>query len=201
MEGRIAPSPIVMGCLEVLNLVNMGRDDAIALLSLITMPVRAELSMGLWTEDRTDERLLDFFARSNITTFYCDGHYNSHSWKHDFWSSLRFHTTILYGVNLDNAPFVQPGARPTSLNLSSLPSSITLLGCMVTFESLNCLIIESGTRDLRLEQCTASTTPDLYQEMAAIRESLLELYPDLRCSISDTDSTQRLRCRALLFGR
>ncbi|KAG8790329.1 hypothetical protein FRC12_012156 [Ceratobasidium sp. 428] len=199
MEGQIASSPIVMGCLEVVNLVNMGRDDAIALLSLITMPVHAELSMRLWTEDRTDERLLDFFARSNITTFYCDGNYISHSWKHEFWSSLRFHTMILYGVNLGTASFVQPGARPTSLNLSPLPSSVTLLGCMVTFESLNCLVIESATRDLRLEQCTVSIASD--QEMAAIRESLLELYPDLRCSISDTDSTQRLRCRALLFGR
>ncbi|KAG8790327.1 hypothetical protein FRC12_012154 [Ceratobasidium sp. 428] len=200
VESWFQLSPIVMGCLKVLNLAKMHPDDTILLLSLITVPLRAELSIKHWAGTIIDNRLLEFFARSKITTFYCHGGYIAESWKHLFWSSLRFHTMILSGFPLETTSFVQPTAVSPSPVLPP-PSCVTLLGCIVTFESLKCLIIGSGTRHLQLEQCATPTTLDLCQKITTIRESLLELYPDLCCSISDIDSTEDLSCRTLLFDR
>ncbi|KAG9118292.1 hypothetical protein FRC07_007263, partial [Ceratobasidium sp. 392] len=71
-QNWVQPASIVMGCLQVVNLVNMKPDDSCLILSLITLPdTLAELGITLPHKSTLDDELADFFARSKIATLYC----------------------------------------------------------------------------------------------------------------------------------
>ncbi|KAG9120433.1 hypothetical protein FRC07_004080 [Ceratobasidium sp. 392] len=71
--------------------------------------------------------------------------------------------------------------------------AVVLLKCRVTLRGLQGLIDYCQIRDLRLEQCLVygASGPTVEE----IRTSLMKVYPELQCSVSDTDSTSHLSCR------
>ncbi|KAG9120801.1 hypothetical protein FRC07_003561 [Ceratobasidium sp. 392] len=187
--------PIVMRFLKVVNLVDMEIEDALLALSLITLlGHHTELGVGFsGVDDTTSIGLIDFFARSEVNTLYCCGfEYTFEAWESVFNSIPHPPTLVLHDFRLACREFSQPCALPSPQDLP--PIMTVLVRCVVDFESLKCLIAKYGTRNLHLERCRTPMHQGL--SLQDIQASLLELYPGLRCSISDIDSTEQLACRS-----
>ncbi|KAG8695840.1 hypothetical protein FRC08_007528 [Ceratobasidium sp. 394] len=190
------PTPIQLSCLKVLNLCDV-QPDAGLVLSLIVPPcLSTEFSVGLQGSKRTHDTLLEFFVRSQITTLYCsssDLEYTFSLWPHLL--TAFHHLTILVLHNFDMSDVDAGIPAFSGSGLSSRLPFVVLLECAVTFEGLVGLIGEHSIQDLRLEMCYGPEWDGAGLEN--IRILLLEIYPELRCHISDVDSTRDLPCRSM----
>ncbi|KAG9128152.1 hypothetical protein FRC07_004264 [Ceratobasidium sp. 392] len=199
-ESWAQPAPVVMECLNIVNIIGMEPDYAHMLLSLITLSSPcAELGMTLSTESATDKRLSDFFVRSRVATLCCFGYqYSFEGWKHFFRSIPHPHTVILHDFHMANTLAGSPDDISLLPMLPQDLSSVTvLLECTVNFESLKCLVLDSGTKNLRLERCMSHVPTVPHQSIQEIGSALLEVYPDLQLEISDIDTTRQLACRSM----
>ncbi|KAG8717619.1 hypothetical protein FRC08_007102 [Ceratobasidium sp. 394] len=197
VEDWIQPAPILMKHLEVLNLVGIGFESAALLLSLITLtsPL-VELGMKFSEHDMSDNHLADSLIRSRVTTLYCSNYDNPPV----FWKPLKclphLRTLVLDGFNVADIPEDDANPSPSrSLPLFHFPSVI-LLNCIVSPKRLNGFVAEHDVKGLHLDMCV-TLTPGPSRGMQAIQTSLLGAYPNLRCSISDMDSTRQLACRTM----
>ncbi|KAG8774382.1 hypothetical protein FRC12_002021, partial [Ceratobasidium sp. 428] len=217
VDDRAQPAPVVMQHLKVLNLANMPPEAACSTLSLCTVPGPcAELGITLSHSSSLDGQLVNFFARSKIITLYCtlrecegecDGClYNNNCEGGVLKALLWFPQRLPHTRTLVLHRFILINALPDPLDIIPLPLAsqahihhVVVLECVVDFENLRRLVAHLGTRDLRLEKCTASTLIQYphQQELERIRTSLVEVYPYLDCSTSDVDSTEQLACRTI----
>ncbi|KAG8768831.1 hypothetical protein FRC12_005333 [Ceratobasidium sp. 428] len=215
-EGWVQPTPIVMECLEFVNLADLRPDHATLVLSLITIPgPRAELGIQLSQKSTLDKQLADFFLRSTITTLFhtycdcesdCDGCLNDLECEGGSFKASKFfpqylphiHTLILDMFVLHSARVNQPSTPVLPSPLHPRLQNVVLLECTVDLEVLKRLVLELGIQDLRLERCETDlrTTPNPLeqQELQTLQASLQDMYPHLRCWISDVDSTSQLEC-------
>ncbi|KAG8792754.1 hypothetical protein FRC12_004981 [Ceratobasidium sp. 428] len=196
-KGWIQPDPITMRYLKVLGLVGQELGSASSVLSLIALPeYYAELSLGFPLSGKIDNQLVNFFTRSKLATLYCYCHTDrrSHDWTYLLQHTPRFRTLVLEKFNLVGALKIQPDASYSLAELQSASHSVIFLRCGVDSKCLNELVVSSGIRDLRFELCSVSKASGEIEDLQA---SLLKICPELRCSLSDTDSTKRLACRMM----
>ncbi|KAG9099502.1 hypothetical protein FRC07_010516 [Ceratobasidium sp. 392] len=194
-KNWVQPAPVLMGCLEVLNLIEMMPDDAHSLLSLITSTSpRAELSIRLAVNTVIDDRIVGFFSRSKISTLYCL--YNTGSlkdWKRFFRYLPSLDALILHGYDLVGVSVDEPNRLLTP---PSRVTSVTFLGCTIKFDSLKRFLLVFDLQELRLEGCSVSTKLGHY--VRDVPELLREIYPNLQCSDeSGADWSEHLACRMM----
>ncbi|KAG8761913.1 hypothetical protein FRC12_009268 [Ceratobasidium sp. 428] len=217
-EGWVQPAPIVMKYLEFVNLADLVPAHAALVLSLITIPgPRAELSIQLPQKSTLDGQLADFFLRSTITTLFhthldcesaCDGCLNKLKCEGGSFKASKFFPQYLPHIHtliLDMS--ILHSMRVNQSSVSALPSplhpclqNVILLDCVVDLDVLKRLVLELGIQDLRLERCRAGPNPasNLQQQgLQTLQASLQDMYPHLRCWISDVDSTRQLECREM----
>ncbi|KAG8729459.1 hypothetical protein FRC12_020966 [Ceratobasidium sp. 428] len=204
VEGSSTSTPIILSCLKVLRVFLVSPQSTNLFLPLIrpspTSPIQVSMAVTDFPEIYEETRR--FFADSCITALHChalDTFDSAMSLLQLVFSSLyHLSTLVLSGFDLHHLAFQinQTFSQPTSFVCRP---AIVLLACRVTFEGLDSLILRHGVRDLRLEHCR-SIGPGVFRiTLRSIQASLLEVYPDLRCSISDAmDSTSKLPCRTML---
>ncbi|KAG8764887.1 hypothetical protein FRC12_007819 [Ceratobasidium sp. 428] len=217
LDDWIRPAPIVMEHLKVLNFANMSPEHACSMLSLCTVPgPRAELGTILSNSSTLDNRLVDFFARSKITTLYCtigecEGECDGCIYNDDCDGGVlkalvsfpqhlpHTHTLVLDELILIDALTPELDTKPLPPASQAHMHNVVVLECLVDFDNLRRLVTHLGTQDLHLEKCTTSrlTNHPHQQELERIQTSLVEVYPYLHCSISNTDSTNQLACRTI----
>ncbi|KAG8781580.1 hypothetical protein FRC12_021735 [Ceratobasidium sp. 428] len=186
-------APITLGYLEVFYL-NCHSLHVGLLLSLITLSgTSTELGLYIQGFDQIMHPLQAFFARSKIATLYWP-HYGHSlgSWLSISQSIPHLQTLVLDWLNMRYIEIEPP--RSPSLAFSRVDCAV-LLSCAVSLEGLKTLISLHGIRIFRLERCTVIQGEE--RDLHDVRSSLLEAYPELECSISDTDSTWNLPCRAM----
>ncbi|KAG8784478.1 hypothetical protein FRC12_018648 [Ceratobasidium sp. 428] len=199
VEEEIQPAPVFLGSLKVLSLQSFHSTDGLRLfLPLITLPSSStELSIGIHGSDGIYEQLQNIFTRSSIATLF---------WKTVTWRFLSLLNSVtglqnLIIINLGVIDDIVTGYEDLLTSLStpfSHPPRVILLLCPITFKSLRHLVARLGIRNLRLEQCfVADKIADPSWSLEDVRAALLQIYPGLECSISDTDSTAELSCRTM----
>ncbi|KAG8781582.1 hypothetical protein FRC12_021737 [Ceratobasidium sp. 428] len=185
-------APITLGRLKVFYLDETYFPlDYMPLLSLVTLS-------GQNFTGTIHSTLQAFFARSKLATLYW--RHSCRPWRH--WLSIsrlisRLQTLVLDGLDMGHADKKALSSRSPSA-ASSRIDCVILLNCAVNLEGLKTLLSMHKIRSLRLEKGT--TTQGEGRDLHHVRRSLLEIYPELECSISDTDSTSNLPCR-VMFDR
>ncbi|KAG8694641.1 hypothetical protein FRC08_008349 [Ceratobasidium sp. 394] len=193
-EDWIPPAPVVLDRLKVLNLANLPSSSLRLLLPLINLPSSPdELSVSLPISSDSQKELGIFLAGSQINTLYCLCS-DSSGWPAVAKSLPCLDTLILHEFNMCDIPDAENDKPPQSTQYSQI-SSVVLLSSVVTFTGLERLLAEHGAPHLSLECCSARS--ETLHDLEAVRAALLELRPDLKFSISDTDSTSRLPCRTM----
>ncbi|KAG8717620.1 hypothetical protein FRC08_007103 [Ceratobasidium sp. 394] len=196
-EDWTQSTPIVLEHLKVLNIVYMRSKFANLLLSLITLPSPlTELSVGISLDSTEDNQLVDFLARSRITTLYCGGDDSVTSWNHILQLPYSLRTLVLHRFSFYDALINEASAQSSQL-VSPSPPVVILLDCDLDLEFLKRFINRYNLRHLRLEQCRLSRNWIANPSLNSIRTSLSEMYPDTQCLISSVDSTERLACRTI----
>ncbi|KAG8711102.1 hypothetical protein FRC09_020772 [Ceratobasidium sp. 395] len=193
---------VAMECLEVLGLTEMEPSSAGSLLSLITLPeLRAELSIGLDPDSAMDHQLLDFLTRCKPIALHCycrDGPGRSlyQGWKYLLQLLPRPQTLVLDNFRL--TPGTQSDVLLSPPEFLPPPYSVVFLRCNLDLECLWELFTLLRAQDLRFEMCS---TPNPRQDMEGIQTLLLEICPELQCSVSDVDSTfAQLECRSMFVA-
>ncbi|KAG8793237.1 hypothetical protein FRC12_003454 [Ceratobasidium sp. 428] len=192
VENWTQPDPIAMGHLKTINLTRMEIGSTSSLLSLIALPdFYTELGIEVTPTGSIDNRLVDFFTRSKLATLYYwgpSGHL-PYEWAYlPFRHLPRFRKLVLDSFFLVDAPEIQ-SSTPFSLSrLQTTLCSVIFLKSRLDFESWKNLVVSFGIQDLRLEICLPYGA---HRDMEGIRTSFLEVCPELRCSVSDVDSTKR----------
>ncbi|KAG8763550.1 hypothetical protein FRC12_008492 [Ceratobasidium sp. 428] len=198
VEDWAKPNPITMGHLKALNFIDIKVESASSVLSLIALPeFFTELSIGITPSSTIDNQLTDFFARSKLATLYCydSSTHSSHDWVYLlFQHRPRFRKLILDGFYLFNLPETQLSTPFSLSELQTTLCSIIFLGCRLDFESLKNLVVSFGIQDLRFE---SRPQYGVRRDLEDIRTSILEVYPELRCSVSNTDSTAKHAFRVM----
>ncbi|KAG9122391.1 hypothetical protein FRC07_001267, partial [Ceratobasidium sp. 392] len=195
------PSPVILVALKVLNLVDLSPDNLRLVLSLITQPkASARLSTGL-TFYENEPKLVyrEFFERCHVSTLY-------HESDAEYLQLEEIPRSVdrltVFKSDITQQPAI---GQSGSLDSSALPSRhipyVTLVSCVVTPEGLVSLIADIDIQVLRLDCCLMDRLMDSEGSIRYVAEdmitSLLEVYPNLICSISDVDSTLHLPCRAM----
>ncbi|KAG8754158.1 hypothetical protein FRC12_011283 [Ceratobasidium sp. 428] len=195
VEARMQPDPVLMECLEVLQLTSMEANSVGWVLSLTTLPeFRAELSISV-DLDSMEKRLAGVLTRSKFATFYwyCSFGFSTHTpWKYLLKHLPRSHTLVLHSFHL--TPETWLGVSIDLSEFLPLFHSVVFLRCELELEVLKRFVVLLEPQELRFELCSSFNT---LQDMEYIRSSLLKTYPELRCSISDTDSTKKIACRTI----
>ncbi|KAG8722722.1 hypothetical protein FRC08_012601 [Ceratobasidium sp. 394] len=194
-------APMALNCLKVLRISNPLELNLVQFLPLISLPASV-LEIGVITTSFDDirEALADFFMGTQLTTLYCYSHHapGSATWllHLGFTSPRRLDTIVLHGFELYGSPADAASQVPFEPVLPTHQTTVILLECRIEPATLINLIAKHRIRDLHLERCV-STWQGTVQDF---RARLLEIYPDLQCSISDVDSTHGIGCRTT-FGR
>ncbi|KAG9119223.1 hypothetical protein FRC07_005840 [Ceratobasidium sp. 392] len=193
-EDWVPPTPILLNHLKVLNLINLQADSLRLLLPLISLPSAPdELSVGLsFSGDDQVKELEDFLARSQMTTLYCLCSQNTV--RRTLVSLPCLDTLILHQLMMFDEPPSEISVPPQPAQYSHI-ANVILLSSIVTFTGLERFVAEHCPQNISLEQCSARA--ETSHDLQAMRSSLLELYPKLGCTISDTDSSSRLPCRTM----
>ncbi|KAG8691241.1 hypothetical protein FRC09_011684 [Ceratobasidium sp. 395] len=191
-RGWTQPSPVQLNCLKVLDVVNMEAGSLELLLPLFAVPESSDdLSVGVPFDQRLQNALETFFARSQITTLHCCRPNGRPAPSLSLLRSLACVETVLIldrlllNENNDATSLEAPG-------LSLIPSlipNVILVSCKVTFEGLKDLVEAHQIRNLRLQLCRLIYSAKDSQSLEDIQASLLGMYPDLKVSIEDRDST------------
>ncbi|KAG8737356.1 hypothetical protein FRC10_008294 [Ceratobasidium sp. 414] len=175
------PAPIVLNCLEVLNLVEMSVESLQLLLPLIGLPRDCvELSVGIRVYDQIRNELEGFLDRASITTLYCaDGKCGFQAWPSLLRSFPRLRTLVL--DNFDISERI-PSSGTSPVFSQSTPSRlprVILLSCQLMLKGVDSLIAKLGVCDLRIEEYK-TFDPDYKEHCIEIKTSLLEAYPGLQ---------------------
>ncbi|KAG8775596.1 hypothetical protein FRC12_001402 [Ceratobasidium sp. 428] len=188
------PAPIIMGCLEVLTLTETEPAHAIPILSLITLSgLRTEVSIMVDSSSGTDIRLVKFLARSKPAILYCYRRpASSYDWKCLLQGLPLPHTLFLESFRLRPQSWLEPPVK--LLDLLPPVYSVIFISCGVTLESLKELVILLETHDLCFHRCRVD---DEHQNMESIQTSLLEVYSDLNCLVSDANPSKNLGCNRM----
>ncbi|KAG8761040.1 hypothetical protein FRC12_009461 [Ceratobasidium sp. 428] len=191
VEDWAKPNPITMGHLKVLNFIGIKVESASSVLSLIALPeFFTELSIDITLRSPIDNQLTDFFARSKLATLYCHGpsDHLPYDWVYLLFQNLpRFRKLVLDGFYLFSIPETQLSTPCSLSGAQTTLCSIIFLECRLDFESLKNLVVSFGIRDLRFE---SRPQYGVRRDLEDIRTSILEVYPEVRCSVSNTDSTE-----------
>ncbi|KAG8775593.1 hypothetical protein FRC12_001399 [Ceratobasidium sp. 428] len=198
VENWTQPDPVAMGHLKTINLTGIEIGSTGLVLSLIALPeFYTELSIKITPIGPIDNQLVDFFTRSRLATLYCRGppDHLPHDWAYlPFRHLPRFRKLVLNDFFLVDAPEIQ-SSTPFSLSgLQTTLCSVIFLKSRLDFESLKNLVVSFGIQDLRLERCLPYGA---HRDMEDIRTSFLEVSPELRCSVSNIDSTKRHAFRVM----
>ncbi|KAG9127730.1 hypothetical protein FRC07_010342 [Ceratobasidium sp. 392] len=186
------PPPIELNCLKVLSLFFINSDSLRLLLPLIALPrAPSDLIVGLSICNDIHKELVQFFARSQMTTLYLyDAGYPFSAWTSLLNSLPSPHNLVLHEFHMHDISTPEK-ITPEPLELTSPPRlpTVTLLQCTVTLEGLKNLVSNHNIQDLHLERCRVYRGAiDNPNELEGVRTSLLEVYPELKCNILDTDS-------------
>ncbi|KAG8681847.1 hypothetical protein FRC09_017188 [Ceratobasidium sp. 395] len=186
------PPPIELNCLKVLSLFFINSDSLRLLLPLIALPsAPTDLTVGLTISNDIHDELVQFFSRSQMTTlFIYDSGYQFTNWLSLLKSLPSLQNLVLHEFRMNDTTPAPEKERPEYPQSTSPPrlSTVILLVCTVTLEGLKTLVSEHAIRDLRLERCKVQGATDNSQELEAIRTSLLDIYPELKCTVLDIDS-------------
>ncbi|KAG8687405.1 hypothetical protein FRC08_011980 [Ceratobasidium sp. 394] len=190
-EGWRDPEPVLLRRLHSLFFADMGLDSLQLLLPLIgrsTPPT--ELGLGIVPLVPLHDDLRAFLTRTGATGLYCFhimDRYSFPTWLSLLRSLPSLRNLVLNGFHMSNVPVNETGAVTSQPSPSPHLPNITLLECKVTLEGLADLVAEHGIRCLRLENCQVLEGND--GNLEDLRASLLEVYPELNCIVSDMDST------------
>ncbi|KAG8710159.1 hypothetical protein FRC08_017542 [Ceratobasidium sp. 394] len=196
LEGQRPPTPRSMKYLSVLNLVNMYPSSINLLLPLISLrDSLTETSVGISVSREIHRELEAFLLHSRVTTLY----YSSCDYSPLLWSSLlrsfQLRTLIMTLVEVCDAPVDEARPHHSQHPPSSRPPRVIFVDSEVSFEGLKHLIASHGIQELCLDKGRLSRK--CYNELHNIRNSLLDIFPELQCRVSDTDSTRELPCCTL----
>ncbi|KAG9111196.1 hypothetical protein FRC07_008079, partial [Ceratobasidium sp. 392] len=195
------PPPVVLESLEVLNLVDLSPDNLRLVLYLIAQPkASARLSTGLtFYENEPKFVYREFFERCHVSTLY---HESDAEYLQLAEIPPSIDRLIVFKSDVTQQPAIgQSGSLDSSASASHHIPYVTLVSCVVTPEGLVSLIADLDIQVLRLDCCLIDRLMDsegsIHYVTEEITTSLLEVYPNLICSISDVDSTLHLLCRAM----
>ncbi|KAG9085079.1 hypothetical protein FRC07_013464, partial [Ceratobasidium sp. 392] len=91
---------------------------------------------------------------------------------------------------MDDGPVTEASSGTSQPPLLPRLPSILLLDCTITLEGVKTLIADYAIEEIRFERCKLLSEED--KGLENTRKSLLEAYPELRCTISDVPSTGQL---------
>ncbi|KAG8765945.1 hypothetical protein FRC12_007183 [Ceratobasidium sp. 428] len=190
-EDWAREAPIAMMHLSILNLVNMEPDSLRLLLPLITVSSPLpEIVLCIAVGSQMQDELEAFLVRSKITTLYCLDQDDSYSGYfplpcRQLVDDLR--TLILDDVNITKT--MSGGGNRRTSQASAHPLSVTLVDCTVDLGTLQTFILNYDTQTLRFEVCQLDPAAKHdFEDLHGLRDSLLETFPELDCTISDVDS-------------
>ncbi|QRV80311.1 F-box-like protein [Ceratobasidium sp. AG-Ba] len=192
--------PIILDSLRVLTLSHLSNQSMNALLPLLSLSASgAECAIAGFKFESIYNELAGFFIRSKITTLYfCPDEPETFlSWA-PLLGLYPYMKTLVLGYahfSSDVHPALQ--LQKSYFNRSAV---VILSSCVVTLSALKGLIDNHGILDLRLDKCTPNPLSTPVMNIRSMRERLIETHPELRCSVSDEDSTSQLACRTM-FGR
>ncbi|KAG8792579.1 hypothetical protein FRC12_005630 [Ceratobasidium sp. 428] len=194
-EDWVPPAPVELNHLKVLNLIHLQPGSLRLLLPVISLPsASGELSVGLSLSGGSQDELQNFLARSQMAMLYCLCSELS-TLQRTLVSLPCLDTLILDHLEISEEPATEENVVASQPMQHSHISSVVLLSSVVSFTGLERFVTEHGVQTLSLEKCSAHKESN--HDLQAMRASLLELFPKLGCSISDTDSTYRQPCRTI----
>ncbi|KAG8688125.1 hypothetical protein FRC09_013096 [Ceratobasidium sp. 395] len=184
-------TPIAMEHLSILHLVNMEPDSLRLLLPLIAVsgPL-PEIVLGIAVGSQMQDEFEAFLVRSKITTLYCVDQDDSYSGF--FPLPCRQLVGDLRILVLDNLSIVETMSGGTNRRISqpsAHPLSVTLVGCTVNLGTLKTFILDYSIQTLCFEVCQLDPVAKHdFEDLHGLRDSLLETFPELDCTVSDVDS-------------
>ncbi|KAG8694047.1 hypothetical protein FRC08_008735 [Ceratobasidium sp. 394] len=190
-ENWSYPPPIVLGCLRSLILVSLDEGSLQLILPLIGLPTPAtELNIAVPFTEQMGQVLENFLAQSDVTELYWynTGPFGLPSWRFVLKPLPRLRNLVLENFWIVDMPRAEASEIASQRSLFSCPPTVVLLRCRVTLDALKYLVVDYGIQDLRLERCRPQKDKESLEYMKGL---LLELYPGLRCTISDTDSSSQ----------
>ncbi|QRV93212.1 F-box-like protein [Ceratobasidium sp. AG-Ba] len=198
-KGRLLDeeiSPVTLESLRVLNLVKLDLEPLQLVLSLIHQPnPLARLSVGLTFYDELTDEYRAFFSRCHVSTLYLESP-AEHLSLPCLPSGLSH--LIIFQSDLSQPPFIH---APLADSQPRAIVYVTLVSCVVTLEGLVSLVAETGAQVLNLDCCLTDRLMDLEGTVNKVcdetRSELVEVYPDLVCSVSDVDTTAGMACRTI----
>ncbi|KAG8686526.1 hypothetical protein FRC09_014070 [Ceratobasidium sp. 395] len=193
-EDWVPPAPVELNHLKVLNLIHLQPGSLRLLLPVISLPsASGELSVGLSLSGGSQDELENFLARSQMATLYCLC--SESTVRRTLVSLPCLDTLVLDHLEMSEEPAAEENVVASQPMQYSHISSVVLLSSVVNFTGLERFVTEHGVHTFSLEKC--SVQKESSHDLQAMRTSLLELFPELGCSISDTDSTSRQSCRTM----
>ncbi|KAG8770554.1 hypothetical protein FRC12_004192 [Ceratobasidium sp. 428] len=199
-EDLAGKTPIAMKHLSVLHLVNMDPDSLQLLLPLMTLsgPL-PEIVLGIAVGSQMQDEFEAFLVRSKITTLYCLDQDDCYSGFFPLPSGQPLDDLrILVLDGLSIVETISRGANRHTSQLSAHPLSVTLVDCTVDLGTLNALILDYDIQTLCFEVCQLDPVAKHdFEDLDGLRDSLLETFPELDCTISDADSTWNWVCYKL----
>ncbi|QRV88560.1 F-box-like protein [Ceratobasidium sp. AG-Ba] len=189
-KGWTVPLPIAFNRLRTLMVHRYPLDSLVVLLSMITLVSECTVSVGTYNPD--DSEIVAFFSRSRITTL-CQSFF----YGNDGILSLGSHLDVLPHLRtivLRDVDASRVIGRLPVVHGASHPLDIILVCSSVSMEALKHIIPALKARSVRLERCHIwGGWP-----ISNLERSLVELYPQIKFSSSDNDSTDYLPCHSML---
>ncbi|KAG8742457.1 hypothetical protein FRC10_001427, partial [Ceratobasidium sp. 414] len=199
-------APIVLDCLQTLNIVDLDPDSLKRVLSLVAQPnASAQLSVGItfyWGQ--LEDEIEAFFSRSHVATLYR---------KDDIQVLLLWgipvclpHLVIAEAHIATPQSLIAQRAQEESLLQNPVHfhpiTRLTLVSCRFTIESLASLVADHSIQTLRLDRCKMKEEGPMEDESmedspSVLQAALSNACPGLEVIISDADSTAQLPCRTM----
>ncbi|KAG8715053.1 hypothetical protein FRC08_011051 [Ceratobasidium sp. 394] len=206
-EEWTPPAPIVLDCLQTLNLVDLGPDSLNLVLPLIAQPnPSAQLSIGLtFDTGQLFDELEAFFSRCHVATLYR----KADAQVLFLWEiPVRVPHLVISEFEVpESQSLLAKSAQEESLLSRPVRfhpiTHATLVSCIFTIAGLARLVADHGIQSLRLDCCTMVEIPTKDEPMEGTLDVdlqavlLLSACPGLDLIISDTDSTAQLPCRTM----
>ncbi|KAG9110288.1 hypothetical protein FRC07_008208 [Ceratobasidium sp. 392] len=191
-KGSNHPAPVWLSCLRDLSIFYLRQKDLELLLSVIIIPETSTgLRIGLTPQDPLENSLERFLLLSRATELYM---YNwgksleSNSVQLSFLKSMsHLRSLVLDNYTSEGSLIVHAHTDDTSPPALSCIPRVILLECHVALEGSKVLSEELQIKELRIEKCQSYAGGGELQVMSA---SLGEAYPETKCIVADTDSTE-----------
>ncbi|KAG8778245.1 hypothetical protein FRC12_025080 [Ceratobasidium sp. 428] len=177
--------PISMSRLRLLNLLSLQDEDSVRLvLPLIGLPsILGERRVSLRVQEKTQDILAQFFARSYMTFLYCHTDSQFIPSRPLMISLPSVDLLVLSNFNLWKEPAVDKDANSLPIPVNRLPY-VALWDCIIRDLSIENFITQRQIKNLHVLYRSGNCPPEAIHVYQAFRADWMRVFPGLKCDIS-----------------